>query len=661
MAKNKKRCMLPKYGGGGKPKAPKPYVANDLNDFAYRQQAYSDSLSTHNYGMLRAQAYERDNPGETWPKKVPPAPMQEVLPPRINTQPVRAPHQQINKIPSRQPQAEYNQSMSYQQVPQMPYDSFGEAVLHSNHNYAKNTNQPIGYWNTPGIKEPMYTREQLEAMKTNKKVQKFSNGGFGSKAGFNTKLQDPNIASSSFNHIYGDGTAQVPGSEGLNYDPNQMQSTIGGESVSTDLVSMGTQAAGMLGGGMPYAAIGNMAGQMIRTKPGERPNSTQNMLAGGAQGAGMGMQVAGPIGAIVGGVAGMAYEGITHGKKSKAFEKGMMDNYTNKQNSEIPQSIFAMGGELNQFHGPSHEEGGITLGGDQPFAEVEGQETSAKLPDESGEEGQYIYSDRLKPKGSKRTFAQLSKSIENKYKRRSGDKLAEASKMRDLEGLKAQQEQVRESMVANTYKKAYGGDLPKYNFGDWLAKPSTQTGIYDAAGSILPQIGPQTYMNKTMGKQRQMVNSLQPTQLSSNLVSDRESQEAIRDGYNTGEYNLRQVSPNSGSYLAGMSSLAGKRMRESAGAHERVNNMNSQIKNQTQAQQAQLNTQYDFTKAGMNFGIDRDYHAALSESTGYASRALKAPQDRRNEKLSLMAKVSTITDPSLQKEMMELIKQQYGG
>jgi hypothetical protein len=656
MAKNKKRCMLPKYGGGGKTKAPKPYVANDLNDFAYRQQAYSDSLSTHNYGMLRAQAYERDNPGETWPKKIPPAPVQEVLPPRINTQPVRAPHQQINKIPSRQPQAEYNQSMSYQQVPQMPYDSFGEAVLHSNHNYAKNTNQPIGYWNTPGIKEPMYTREQLEAMKTNKKVQKFRNGGFGSKAGFNTKLQDPNMASSSFNHIYGDGTAVVPGSEDLNLQSDLLNSA---SAASFNPTSMAA----------PIGALGSMAGNAIKTKPGERPNQGQDALGQGvswaAQGAQMG-QAAGPygmaIGAGVGLVGGVTTSLLQHKKKANAFNKAEMDNYMNNQgsNNQIPQSIFAMGGELNQFHGPSHEEGGITLGGDQPFAEVEGQETSAKLPDESGEEGQYIYSDRLKPKGSKRTFAQLSKSIENKYKRRPGDKLSEASKMRDLESLKAQQEQVRESMVANTYKKAYGGDLPKYNFGDWLAKPSTQTGIYDAAGSILPQIGPQTYMNKTMGKQRQMVNSLQPTQLSSNLVSDRESQEAIRDGYNTGEYNLRQRGANSGSYLAGMTSLAGKKMRESAGAHERVNNMNSQIKNQTQAQQAQLNTQYDFTKAGMNFGIDRDYHAALSESTGYASRALKAPQDRRNEKLSLMAKTGTFTDSKLQKEMMDLIEQYYG-
>jgi hypothetical protein len=603
-----------------------------------------------------------------------------------------------------------------------------------------------------------------------KKLPQYSNGGWGYDS---YKMQTSDVPSSSFNRIYGDGTAQAPGKD-HKFTTNMGNSSEGNSN-------------NFSANGVNWAAAGNIAGEAMKTPQGERPSLWREAGGNAAQWAGTGYSVAGPWGALAGAVGGAIYGGISGVNAQGQYDTNAVNNYNNSQQgrgggqsiyafggetdppnkADIHNKLFqevqrrglheprqvddkgrsidkyytpqkgdfnynkgqlqlnnvkypsdsltnvapgvdlswhsgravpvatnkdtrgvvqefnsnymktpkgrgdkiypyyplpekAYGGELNEFNGPSHEEGGITLGGDQPFAEVEGQETSAKLPDESGEEGQYIYSDRLKPKGSKRTFAQLSKSIENKYKRRPGDKLSEASKMRDLEALKAQQEQVREAMIADTYKKAYGGDLPKYNFGDWLAKPSTQTGIYDAAGTILPQIGPQTYMNKTMGKQRQMVNSLQPTQLSSNLVSDRESQEAIRDGYNTGEYNLRQRGANSGSYLAGMTSLAGKRMRESAGAHERVNNMNSQIKNATQAQQAQLNTQYDFTKAGMNFGIDRDYHAALSESTGYASRALKAPQDRRNEKLSLMANAHRFGDPKVQKYLMDLIEQQYG-
>lgn len=85
--------------------------------------------------------------------------------------------------------------------------------------------------------------------------------------------------------------------------------------------------------------------------------------------------------------------------------------------------------------GGTHEEnpmGGINLGN---RGLVEEGETKAPL-----DKGDYIFSDRLKPKGSNKTFAQLSKSIYNKYKDRENDAAATRAMKADLEKLAKDQE-----------------------------------------------------------------------------------------------------------------------------------------------------------------------------------------------------------------------------
>lgn len=103
--------------------------------------------------------------------------------------------------------------------------------------------------------------------------------------------------------------------------------------------------------------------------------------------------------------------------------------------------VMQDGGELpvNEFTGPTHEQGGIQL----ENAEVEGGETSVQ---------DFVFSDNLVVPGTKpaRTFADESKRIENRYKRRKDDTYATTAKERELAKLAQQQEALKaqEQMVA---------------------------------------------------------------------------------------------------------------------------------------------------------------------------------------------------------------------
>lgn len=98
---------------------------------------------------------------------------------------------------------------------------------------------------------------------------------------------------------------------------------------------------------------------------------------------------------------------------------------------------FAQGGDLEMIQGPSHEMGGMAI---TPNAEAEGGET--KIDD-------YIFSDLLKPQGSKHTFAKRSKSINNKFKLRPNDPLSKEAKTKELSALRDEQEALREQMKAD--------------------------------------------------------------------------------------------------------------------------------------------------------------------------------------------------------------------
>lgn len=125
----------------------------------------------------------------------------------------------------------------------------------------------------------------------------------------------------------------------------------------------------------------------------------------------------------------------------------------NKMSGYLDQSkvTFAMGGDLQEFEGPVHEEGGIQL---TPEAEVEGGETK---------KGNYIFSDRLKVPGKKRkSFADLSKEIKKKYTgKRPNEPIDIKAEERELATLQDMQETVRGEIMSDAYMMAYGGFLKK--------------------------------------------------------------------------------------------------------------------------------------------------------------------------------------------------------
>ena len=104
-------------------------------------------------------------------------------------------------------------------------------------------------------------------------------------------------------------------------------------------------------------------------------------------------------------------------------------------------------GNLTEYKGNGHEQGGIPLGQD---TEVEGGETSID---------DYVFSDRImfEPK-KKITYADESKRINNRYKKRKGDKYAEEGKLRELEALKVSQEEIRASLGQSDTNTPQGGD-----------------------------------------------------------------------------------------------------------------------------------------------------------------------------------------------------------
>ena len=115
-------------------------------------------------------------------------------------------------------------------------------------------------------------------------------------------------------------------------------------------------------------------------------------------------------------------------------------------NNDIPQSQKE--GALVQYNGHAHEDGGVSLDGNN---EVEGNETR---------NGDFIFSDRIiaDPK-TKKTYADISKSIDKRYKNRD-DKFATEAKQMELDKLKDEQEQQKQSMseTYNVEGEQYGGD-----------------------------------------------------------------------------------------------------------------------------------------------------------------------------------------------------------
>lgn len=111
-------------------------------------------------------------------------------------------------------------------------------------------------------------------------------------------------------------------------------------------------------------------------------------------------------------------------------------------------------GGLTEFEGATHEQGGITI---NPQVEVEHGETMNQ---------QFVFSNAIGPKDSKLTYADLSKKIEGKYKKRGEDKMAKEAMQKELDMLKSQHESdpvilAERAKQEQSMQMKYGGMLPK--------------------------------------------------------------------------------------------------------------------------------------------------------------------------------------------------------
>lgn len=140
-----------------------------------------------------------------------------------------------------------------------------------------------------------------------------------------------------------------------------------------------------------------------------------------------------------------------------------------KSGGLLPISVYANGGdmslmpgignpgmgELTELEGPKHEEGGIPIGKN---AEVEGGEV--KLDD-------YIFSDTLKIPTTKKTFADMAKTIKKKYEdrpltdgpsKRSRDaELLKLMKLNEVERIKEEESQAALEMQMGKDMATFGG------------------------------------------------------------------------------------------------------------------------------------------------------------------------------------------------------------
>lgn len=147
----------------------------------------------------------------------------------------------------------------------------------------------------------------------------------------------------------------------------------------------------------------------------------------------------------------------------------MNNNYTQQQGS-----INTMSDGLNYLsQGNTHDAGGITIPGTNN--EVETKESIAKTSN-----GNYVFSNRLKPKGSKLSFAALSKKIDKRYPRAKFDSLEKQDRQDEINELMVQQESYKKSNAIGEYANTQevfdlGGMMGKENAG--VPNPNTPSDV----------------------------------------------------------------------------------------------------------------------------------------------------------------------------------------
>jgi hypothetical protein len=208
----------------------------------------------------------------------------------------------------------------------------------------------------------------------------------------------------------------------------------------TNIPTAAAAPAAAPGSGFKLSNLSGLGGgQQAPKQTGEDPNApTQKNIGktiGAVGGAAIGSLIPGAgtmIGGVVGGAIGGAIDKKTYENKMEDYnavkssqQNAMTSNIAGNFNPSAQGKQFKMGGNFTEYHGNTHENGGIPIG----QSEVEGGETN---------HNGYIFSDTLKL--GKKTFADMSKKINNKYSRRPDDKISMESKERELGNLMKVQE-----------------------------------------------------------------------------------------------------------------------------------------------------------------------------------------------------------------------------
>lgn len=169
----------------------------------------------------------------------------------------------------------------------------------------------------------------------------------------------------------------------------------------------------------------------------------------------LGLNVAGQAltgnipGALITGISGaIGLNNQNRAEEEAERERQILINKINMQNSmqsfTDANKMYTIGGSLDQdkniteYNGLPHDFGGLPLTDD---IEVEDNETRGV-----GNTEDYIFSDSLQPDPKKKkTFADISKDIEKKYKGYENDKIAMQSKDKDLSELMFEQESLKQN------------------------------------------------------------------------------------------------------------------------------------------------------------------------------------------------------------------------
>ena len=129
-----------------------------------------------------------------------------------------------------------------------------------------------------------------------------------------------------------------------------------------------------------------------------------------------------------------------------------------------PQEL-EQGGQLTEYNGNTHEQGGIAIGQN---AEVEDKETRWE---------DYIFSEKVKIPGKDVSFSDASKKINKKYTQRENDPYDKKALEREMKALMAMQEGERERMGIKhreVMKAAFGGNISGDGDGDGTTPIATE-------------------------------------------------------------------------------------------------------------------------------------------------------------------------------------------